>query len=246
MNARNTTIRVMIIDDHKTVLWGLEKLIQGEAPRMEVVATATNREEALRRLAGSAPDLVLLDLDLGGEDGLELLPALLASARTQVLILTGERGQTTLDLAIVRGARGVLRKDVAADQVLKAIEAVHRGELWLDHESLSRVFGQFLAPAPPPEAQKNRCMALTSRESKIIQTMVEESGASNKTIAQRLFISEHTLRNHLSSIYQKLGVRNRLELYVYALEHKLAPGSGPVRSMQPGPFGSAESYQARL
>lgn len=214
----------MVVDDHQTMLWGLERLIESEAPRMQVIGTATTCVEALEKMRGVTPDVVLLDLDMGGESGLDILPALLSNAVSQVLILTGARDQSMLDAAVMHGARGILRKDAPAAQVLKAIEKVHGGELWLDHETIGRMLGKLTIPVHAArverEAKKNDM--LTAKEQTIIQTIVEENGASNKLMAQKLFISEHTLRNHLSSIYQKLGVRNRLELYVYAVKHKLA------------------------
>lgn len=219
-------IKVMIIDDHPTMLWGLEKLINGEKPKMEVVSTAGSPEEALDKLANSgrpAPDVVLLDLDLDGKSGLELLPRLLQNPATRVLILTGERKQAVLDQAVQKGARGILRKDASAEHVLKAIEKTHEGELWLDRSTLGRVFTEFMDPQAAakhdPEAEK--LASLTIRERKIIQMIVDGQGASNKELAQRLFISEHTLRNHLTSVYHKLDIANRLELYVYAVKHQL-------------------------
>lgn len=223
MTLTERTIRVMLIDDHKTMLWGLQRLIEGENSRMEVVGTAGNCDEALAQIATLAPDVILLDLDLGGKCSLDILPALLANGVSRALILTASRDQATLDLAVVRGARGVVHKEAPAEQVLKAIEKVHQGELWLDREVLGRVFGEFMNPAaarkPDPETEK--AAALTAKERKIVDTVVTGSGALNKALAQRLFISEHTLRNHLTSIYQKLGVSNRLELYVYAVKHQI-------------------------
>lgn len=222
MMLAEKTIRVMLIDDHKTMLWGLEKLIEGESAKMEVVGTASNCDEALAKIGQLTPDVILLDLDLGGKCSIDILPALLENGVSRALILTGTREQATLDQAVLHGARGVMRKDASAEQVLKAIEKVHQGELWLDHEILGRVFGEFMHPAaarkPDPEAEKNA--TLTAKERKIVDTIVDGDGALNKALAQRLFISEHTLRNHLTSIYQKLGVSNRLELYVYAVKHQ--------------------------
>lgn len=222
MMLAETTIRVMLIDDHKTMLWGLARLIEGESARMEVVGTASSCDEALAQIGQLAPDVILLDLDLGGKCSLDILPALLENGVSRALILTGTREQATLDQAVLQGARGVVRKDASAELVLKAIEKVHQGELWLDREMLGRVFGEFMHPVaarkPDPEAEKNA--TLTAKERKIIDTIAEGSGTLNKALAQRLFISEHTLRNHLTSIYHKLGVSNRLELYVYAVKHQ--------------------------
>jgi DNA-binding NarL/FixJ family response regulator len=221
--AAQQPIRVMLIDDHPTLLWGLEKLINAETPRMSVMATARNAEEALACLAHETPDVVLLDLDLDGQSGLTLLPALLHERRTRVLILTGERQQNILDQAVHKGARGILRKDASAEHVLKAIVKTHEGELWLDRGTLGRVFTEFRDPvsARKPDPETLRQASLTARERRIIALVVQSQGASNKSLAQSLFISEHTLRNHLSSVYQKLDVANRLELYVYATRHQL-------------------------
>lgn len=217
-------IRIMVVDDHQTMLWGLERLIESETPRMAVVGTATSCAEALEKTDKLAPDVILLDLDMGSESGLDILPALVSNKVPQVLILTGARDQSTLDAAVMHGARGILRKDAPAAQVIKAIEKVHGGELWLDHETIGRMLGKLTIPAQAGRTERGtkKNDMLTAKEQTIIQTIVAENGASNKLMAQKLFISEHTLRNHLSSIYQKLGVRNRLELYVYAVKHKLA------------------------
>jgi two-component system nitrate/nitrite response regulator NarL len=223
MKLPTKPIRIMLVDDHHTMLWGLEKLIESENPRMEVVGTASTSGEALVKAASLCPDVILLDLDLDGTSTIEILPALLSNPASRILIFTGAREQATLDLAVFRGARGVLRKDASAEQVLKAIEKTAEGEIWLDRETLGRVFTEFMSPKSSkkldPEIEKQE--SLTCRERKIVHSIVEGSGALNKVIAQRLFISEHTLRNHLTAIYQKLGVSNRLELYVYAVKHQL-------------------------
>ena len=216
-------IRVMIVDDHPTMLWGLEKLISGENPRMEVVGTACNAEEAVTHVRNVVPDVVLLDLDLDGQNGLDLLPALLVNTATRVLILTGERQQSVLDQAVQKGARGILHKNASAHQVLKAIEKTHEGELWLDRSTMGRVFSEFRVASAPEKLDPDAEMraTLTGRERKIINMVVDGQGASNTELAERLFISPHTLRNHLTSIYSKLNLSNRLELYVYAVKHQL-------------------------
>lgn len=223
MSTRSPAIRVMIVDDHPTLLWGLEKLISGEHPRMEVVGTAGNAEEAVLRLRNVVPDVVLLDLDLNGQNGLDLLPALLVNPATRVLILTGERQQSVLDQAVQKGARGILHKTASAHQVVKAIEKTHEGEMWLDRSTMGRVFSEYREKTTPEKADPDVAMraSLTVRERKIIGMIVEGQGASNNELAERLFISPHTLRNHMTSIYSKLNLGNRLELYVYAVKHQI-------------------------
>lgn len=215
-------IQVMLVDDHKTMLWGLERLI-GENPRMKVVATATDREQAIARALDCTPDIIVLDIDLNGACSLDFLPLLLANGVSRALAFTGTRDQALLDHAVVCGARGILGKDADSEVLLRAIQKVHQGELWIDHAMMSRVFSEITrarsAIAPDPETEKQAM--LTSRERKVIQAVIAGSGAPNKGLAEQLFISEHTLRNHLVSIYRKLGVKNRLELYVYALKHQM-------------------------
>jgi DNA-binding NarL/FixJ family response regulator len=187
-----------------------------------VVGTARTCADALESSARLAPDVILLDLDLGGVCMIEFLPELLANGLSRALVLTGARETDMLDLAVRRGARGILHKEVPAEQVLKAIEKIHRGELWFDAETMGRVFGQLLGARrakPDPAVEKHA--SLTARERAIVNAAIAHSGCANHEVAERLFISEHTLRNHLSSIYRKLNVANRLEMYVYAIRHGL-------------------------
>ena len=139
---RTGTIGVMLVEDHKTMLWGLQRLVEDGHTGMRIVATATSAAEAMERIAGCTPDVVLLDLDLDGTCSLDLLPALLENGVTKVLIFTGSRDQSLLDRAVRAGVRGVLRKDASAEAVLKAIEKVHGGELWIDHAALTRLLGE--------------------------------------------------------------------------------------------------------
>ncbi len=223
MMSSQTSIRVMLVDDHKTMLWGLERLIDGENLNMKVVGTAGTCEEAVAQAGKLLPDVILLDLDLGGKCSLDILPALLANGVSRALILTASHEKTVLERAILSGARGVIHKEAPAEQVLKAIEKVHLGEYWLDQETLGNVLGDIaqLKAAQKPDPEAAKIAGLTDKERKIIALIVADSGASAKVLAQKLFIAEHTLRNHLTSIYQKLGVSNRLELYVYAVNHRM-------------------------
>lgn len=218
------SIRVFLVDDHPTMLWGLERLIEGAGPRMEVAGTASSFEEAQGWVPVMAPDVVVLDMDLGGRSSLELLPFIRERSAAQVLMLTAAREQAMLDQAMLAGARGVVNKAAPAQQVLDAIEAVHRGEVWLEGKDLGRVFSQLLqgrGASQSSEPVAADCARLTARERRIVASVVEHSGDSNAALADRLCIAEHTLRNHLSTIYQKVGVRSRLELYVYAVKHQL-------------------------
>lgn len=219
-----STIRILLVDDHPTMLWGLERLIESAAPAMQLAGTASDCERALQLAAELRPDVIVLDLDLDGHSSTNILPGLLANGVSRVLILSGNRDQAALSQAVLYGARGVVGKQSPPAMVLEAIRKVHQGQHCLDAELMTVLLGA-LAPAPAAKADPEtaRIAALTPKERKIIQEVVEGNGAPNKIIAERLFIAEHTLRNNLTTIYQKLGVANRLELYVYATRRGLGP-----------------------
>jgi DNA-binding NarL/FixJ family response regulator len=227
---KKAVIRVFLIDDHRTILWGLEKLIEGDSRGMRVVGSATSYTEAVQLLDAAAPDVIVLDLDLGAESGLDAIPKLAASQKAKVLVLTGLRSETVHHNAVIAGARGVVSKEARAETILSAIAKVHEGELWLDRAAAGKVLVELSRrqagrDSLGPEQQK--IAALTVREREIIALSAANAGATAKAIAEKLHISEHTLRNHLTSIYGKLGVANRLELFAYAHQQKLVePPSG--------------------
>jgi two-component system nitrate/nitrite response regulator NarL len=214
-------IRVMLVDDHRTVLWGLEKLIDSEKPRMEVVGTATNCTEAIELANKTSPSVILLDIDLGKESGIDAIPAFVARTGIRVLVLTGVRDVSLHDRAVLAGAKGIIHKEEPPEMILRAIRKVHEGELWLDRVILGRLFGELLrtGAAPRPNAEELQWAQLTVRERQIIIQVSANPSANTGKIAERLHISEHTVRNHLTSIYSKLHVVNRLELFVYARRH---------------------------
>lgn len=217
------TIKVMLVDDHKTMLWGLSRLIESAAPRMHLVATACALPEMLDKLDSAQPDVMLLDLDLGGTDSLTCMPQLQQRSTARVLVLTGSHDPNAHQSAILRGARGVLCKDEPAETILRAIECVHGGDVWLDRALMARVLGTLSAPATKPARDPiaEKIASLTPRERQIVAAIVRNCGAKSLAIASELHISEHTLRNHLTVVYEKLDVRNRLELFAFATEHGL-------------------------
>ncbi len=221
MQTSTQPIKIMLIDDHRSVLWGLEKLIDSEKPRMEVVGTATNSAEALQLLGTISPDVILIDLDLNGESGVNIIPKLISNSKAKVLVLTGTRDLSLHDGAMLAGARGVVEKGDTAETILKAITLVHEGEVWIDRSATSRIFTELSrkrnAVADDPEQQK--IARLTRKERLTAAEIGNDATASTKTIAERLCISENTLRNHLTSVYAKLEIASRLELFVYANKH---------------------------
>lgn len=218
MSPQILTIRVFLVDDHRTVLWGLRRLIDGEKPRMEVVGSATNLEDALEQVPEAAPHVVLLDLDVGGRDGIEVIGRLAQTAR--VLVLTGVRNTEAHDRAMLSGACGVITKETPAETILKAIEKAALGEIWLDRAATGRLFME-LSHGRASSIQ-DPLHALTSRERQIVVEIASDASATTRAIATRLGITEHTLRNHLSSIYEKLGLSTRVELWAFANRHGVA------------------------
>ena len=222
-NKTTNTIRVLLLDDHRSVLWGLESLINSLKPRMEVVGKFTSYEEASTQLEKLRPDLVLLDLDLGAEQGIDIIPRLVQVIDAKILILTGSRDVTLHDRAIIAGAKGVLEKANSAETILTAIERVYEGQLWVDHDRMARIIQELSKKKSAEEnnPERKKIDSLTIRELHIVTAMTARAGATGSEVAKELHISESTLRNHLSSIYTKLDLTNRLELWDYAHKHKL-------------------------
>lgn len=215
----STPIRIMIVDDHAVIRTGLRMLIE-QNQTMKVVAMAGTCKEALEEAVKERPDLIILDLILGDEDGLTFIPVLREKVpESKVLILTGVQNPDSHRTAIRRGAMGIVLKEHAAELLLKAINKVYEGEVWIDRTMMGMMVQEFSKPtlANPEDA---KIKALTLREREVI-TLVGE-GLKNKQIAERLFISETTVTHHLSSVFSKLEVSDRLELIIYALRHGLA------------------------
>ena len=216
----------MLVDDHQSFLWGMVKLIESDSSNMKVMGTASDIAEALAILEREQPDVILLDIDLGGVNSLDSMPLLRNATSAMVLILTGARDSETHERAVLAGARGVVQKEVSAEMILKAIRKVHEGEIWLDRLTTGKIFSKLLDHSTnqvSPDATK--IASLTSREREIVDVMVNQGHSTNKQIAVHLNMSEHTLRNHLSSIYSKLEVGNRLELVMYAVKHHISDGN---------------------
>ncbi len=220
-----TAIRVFLADDHEITLWGLSRLIEASAPRLQLVGAARSRSELLNHDAAAQADVIVLDLDLGGEDSTGALAVLRQRCPGRVLVLTGCSDSDQHHAAVLQGARGVVHKSEPAETILRAIEKIHAGEVWLNRSLLGRVLGQLTdsepAAARPANPDARRIASLTARERQIIAALVNSAGAKQFAVAQEQGISEHTLRNHLTTIYSKLGVHGRLELHLFASAHGL-------------------------
>jgi two-component system, NarL family, nitrate/nitrite response regulator NarL len=212
-------IRILMIDDQLVVREGLRMLIE-QHPGTKVVAMASSRAEALEILDREVIDLIILDMELGGYSTLPFLPQLREAAKTaRILVLTSSRDSETHQKAAQMGAMGVVLKEEAADLLLKAIEKVHGGEAWLDRLTLGNLLWR-MSHHDALDPRQKRIASLSERERQVIVLIAE--GLKNRQIAERLFISPTTVTHHLSSVYSKLGVSDRLELVIYAFANKLA------------------------
>ena len=209
-------IKVQLIDPHQITLWGVKQLLSLNG-RFDVCALATNTAEALKFAASSNPDVIILEPELHEENGVELISALLEVSNARIIVYTGSRSSKTHDQAVVNGARGVINKTEPTENLVKAIEKIHEGELWLNRNATSRILLQIAQANSPKElsSEQKKLASLTAKEEKVTRAIQMHSEKILKQISESLHISEHTLRNHLASIYDKLNVRNRMELYVF-------------------------------
>lgn len=201
--------------------WGLERLVHSAHPKIELAGSAASIEESLAPLAQRPADVVVVDSEDPDPD--QALAKLKAATAAKLLLLTGSQDVAMLDRAVMGGVRGVVRKSDPPTLLLKAIELIHAGELWIDRAATGRIFMEMARRKVQlrDDPEERKIASLTLRERKTIAAMTSDASVPAKVIADRLCISEHTLRNHLTSVYAKLGLANRLDLYAYAIRHSL-------------------------
>jgi two-component system, NarL family, nitrate/nitrite response regulator NarL len=230
MPERAETIRIVIADDHPIFRDGLRRLLDADS-RFTVVGEAGDGIEAVAQVAKLRPDVLLLDLSMpraNGLDALQELSELRLLVRT--VLLTAAIDQDETIMALQFGARGVILKESATELLYRCLQAVMADQYWVGRERVHDIVQHLRAATrraddPPTPAQR-----LTPRELQIVSAIVE--GASNKDIGRQFSLSEQTVKNHLSHIFDKLGVSNRLELALYAVHHKLLrqkPGAAADR-----------------
>jgi DNA-binding NarL/FixJ family response regulator len=208
-------IRVLIADDHQVVRAGLEQLL-ATAADIDLVGMAADGAEAVRLAAELAPDIVLMDLSMPGVDGVEATASITAAgAETQVVVLTSfSERQRILD-ALDAGAAGYVLKHAAPDELLDAIRAAHAGGAPLDPKA-ARVLLDRQRGGTGGGAAK-----LSEREEEVLRLVAE--GLPNKLIARRLGIAERTVKAHLTSVFQRIGVTDRTQAALWARDHLRPP-----------------------
>jgi two-component system, NarL family, nitrate/nitrite response regulator NarL len=221
-------IRIVVADDHPIFRDGLCKLLSLEED-FEVVAQASDGRQVLEVLQQLEPDILLLDLKMPGMDGLATLQRLQATKnKTRVIVLTASDDKNEFVQAMKLGTSGIVLKQTATDLLIKSIRKVHDGEIWLDSHTTAEVIRRFvsaddMAPLPHQAAPRERERSpLSQREREIVALVAQ--GFKNKEMAEKMFISEQTVKNHLHNIFDKLGVSDRLELALYAIHNNLHTG----------------------
>jgi two-component system, NarL family, nitrate/nitrite response regulator NarL len=231
MAESNTSlIRILLVDGQALLRAGLRLILEKEA-EFAVVGEASSREEALEA-ARLRPDIIVLNLNSGGDPDLDLLPDLLVVAEgARVLVLIGDFDLERRRRIVRVGVKGLVQKTEPPDRLITAVKRVYAGEVWLDPKTVSHVLDDLLRPGDAKKADGvlSNGVRLTARERDIIALIGE--GLKNKQIAERLCISEPTVRHYLTSIFEKVGVKGRQGLIVYAYQHGLA--KPPAVTSQP-------------
>jgi DNA-binding NarL/FixJ family response regulator len=199
-------IRLLIVDDHNVVRAGLEQLAS-TFEGVEVVGTAADGAEAVERCLEAKPDVVLMDLEMPGVDGIEATRQIAEqSPETQVVILTSFSDRDRIVRALDAGAVGYILKDAAPEELEAAIRAAARGESPLDPKAARTLLASRLVPAPAAQ--------LSDRELEVLRMVAE--GLQNKEISRRLGISEKTVKAHLTSVFRSIGVTDRTQAALWA------------------------------
>jgi two-component system response regulator DevR len=209
--------RILLVDDHEVVRLGLKSLLERH-PQFEIIGEASSAREALEQVANNHPDVVVMDIRLPGTSGIEACEEITSRfPETRVLMLTSYAEDEMLFSAIRAGASGYVLKQIGGEELVRALEAVARGEALLDPAVTQRVFQEVRRAVKEEEAS---AFAHLSQQEKHVLLLVSE-GKTNREIAKALFLGEGTVRNYVSSILSKLGVSNRAEAAAYAVEHNL-------------------------
>jgi two-component system response regulator DevR len=212
-----TKQRIVLVDDHELVRLGLKSLLEHH-PQFEVVGEAGTAKEAVDQVARHQPDIVLMDIRLPGTSGIEACEEITHNyPNTRVIMLTSYAEDEMLFSAIRAGASGYVLKQIGGDDLIRALEAIGRGEALLDPAVTQRVFQEVRRAVKEEEAS---AFVNLSQQERHVLLLVSE-GKTNREIAKALFLGEGTVRNYVSSILSKLGVSNRAEAAAYAVEHNL-------------------------
>lgn len=212
------TLHILLVDDHEVVRLGLATLLE-DVPGVMVVGEAGSAQEALAACERLNPDLVILDIRLPDQPGVDVCRHITERwPHIQVIMLTSYTDDDLIAEAVLAGAAGYVLKQVGNEELLRAIQAVRRGEALLDPKVTQRILQRMRQTERLLDASAFR--DLSKREIEVLHLVSQ--GKSNREIAEALSVSEKTVRNHVSSLLDKLVLSNRIELATYAVRHRIA------------------------
>jgi two-component system response regulator DegU len=211
-------IRILIADDHSMIRQGIKQILELEED-ITVVALACNGNEAIELTRKHKPNIILMDINMPGTNGIEALQALKAEdSDTKVLVLTMHDDRDFLFKALQMGAQGYVLKDAESSVLIEAIRNVFNGQSFIQPNMTKELVKEFNR-VTLREKNKRDEDALTAREIEVLELIAD--GMINKEIAQKLFISEKTVKNHVSNIFRKLDVSDRTQAAIYAFKHNI-------------------------
>ncbi len=210
-----TDLRILLVDDHEVVRMGLRTLLD-DVPHVEVIGEAGSAADAITFCAAYQPTVVIIDIRMPGQSGIEACRTITQRwPATQVIMLTSYADDSLIAEAIRAGAVGYVLKQVGNEELMRALNAVREGAALLDPSITRRLLSLFREQTTIPDLFHN----LTEREIEVLRLL--STGKSNTQIADALFLSDKTVRNHVSTILSKLGVENRVEAATLAVKHNI-------------------------
>jgi two-component system NarL family response regulator len=220
-------MRILIVDDHILFREGLAGLLRSQ-PDTDVVGECGTVQEAIDQALRLRPQVILMDFSLPDGTGLEATRAILAeSPDIQIIFLTVHDNDERLIAAMRAGAKGYLLKNLSVNKLLASLRALERGEAAISRTMMARILEEFALSTPQTNPSPSPLIGLTSREIEVLQELAD--AITNQEIANRLYISENTVKNHIHNILEKLHLHNRREAIDFARKHGLAPAASRSR-----------------
>ncbi len=214
-------VRVWLVCDFPLVAMGWRTLIAESKGKLQLCGSINSVDDMPSLQRAEPADVILYDID--GNNPIAGIQAMSSAFNIPILVVSGSKDVEKTDSVIFAGASGLVDKREPPELLLKAIDKVRAGELWVDRSATVRILLSVARKKQPPSIEHEKIASLTRKERLTIEEVTRDSKATSKVIAARMNVSEHTLRNHLASIYSKLGLTRRVELFAYARDNGLAP-----------------------
>lgn len=216
-NGANGIFRILIADEYPIFREGVRKVFQ-DAADIQIAAESEDVGEILDLVKEADPDVLLMDAAMPGPLGMEVLRELGAMERgVRTILITAPSEAIGVTEAVQLGVRGIITREITPEQLIKCIRAVAEGQFWLGQTQVADLVKELLSPEPRAQKNGNGRFSLTPRELEVVKKIA--AGYTNRDIARELAISEQTVKHHVSSIFDKIGVSTRLELALFAVEH---------------------------